>query len=144
MMGYKVMVCPDSTIYHEGGATLSYKSYKKTFLNHRNSMILFLANHKLKMVLYLLLPRIILQIGSITLDFLSLKPFHGVVQIFALISIFLNIPYLIKKRRKNKLIKSSNYNLIGMYYRSIALDYFILNKKKFAQLKNLVGHEWFI
>tara|TARA_B100001769_G_C21632645_1_gene353636 strand:- start:148 stop:462 length:315 start_codon:yes stop_codon:yes gene_type:complete len=104
-------------------------------------MILFLANHKLKIVLYLLLPRIILQITSITLDFLSLKPFHGVVQIFALISIFLNIPYLIKKRRKNKLIKSSNYNLIGMYYRSIALDYFILNKKKFAQLKNLVHHE---
>ena len=141
MMGYKVIVCPDSNIYHEGGATLSYKSYKKAYLNHRNSLIIFLANHKLHTALILLIPRIILQIGSIILDLFSMKPIYAATQVLSFISIFFNIPYLINKRAHNQSIRVLNYNLIGMYYRSIAIDYFLLNKKKFNQLKILVDKD---
>ena len=37
LMGYDVWVEPQSSIQHQGGATLSYGSPEKTYLNHRNS-----------------------------------------------------------------------------------------------------------
>lgn len=42
--GYKVMYCPDSTVYHYGGGTLSKSSPKKTYLNFRNSLLLLYRN----------------------------------------------------------------------------------------------------
>ena len=130
MMGYKIMVCPTSTVYHEGGKTLSYESPKKTYLNHRNSLIIFLANHKLNIVLLLLFPRFVLQIFSILFDIVSLRLHHGLAQIASLLWIILNIPYLINKRSENKLIQVLNYKLNGMYRGSIVFNYFLLNKKK--------------
>ena len=44
--GYDIYVEPKSVVYHKGGQTLPYGSYKKIYLNHRNSMILFLTNHQ--------------------------------------------------------------------------------------------------
>ena len=66
-----------------------------------------------------------------------IKPGHAIAQIASLISLFFNIPYLINKRKKNKLIKSSNTTLHGIYNRSIVIDYFILNNKNFSQLNRL-------
>ncbi len=42
---YDIYVIPKSIIYHKGGETLKYGAYKKIYLNHRNSIILFLTNH---------------------------------------------------------------------------------------------------
>ena len=137
MMGYKVVVSPESVIYHEGGATLSYHSYKKTYFNHRNSIIMFLSNHRLATMLSLLLPRITLQFVSIILDIVLLKPHHAIAQFFALLWTVPNLPYIIKKRIQNRKIKVSNYKIIGMYYRSIVLDYFLFSKKIFSKLKIL-------
>ena len=137
MMGYKIIVCPESVIFHEGGATLSYESYKKTYLNHRNSMILFLTNHNLITCLYLIFPRLILQLSSIIRDCLLIKPGHAIAQIASLISLLFNIPYIIDKRKKNKLIRLSDTNINTIYNRSIVIDYFIFNTKVFSKLNAL-------
>lgn len=42
--GYKVMYCPDSTVYHYGGGTLNKISPRKTFLNFRNNLLLLYKN----------------------------------------------------------------------------------------------------
>ncbi|MBQ9254158.1 MAG: glycosyltransferase family 2 protein [Bacteroidales bacterium] len=42
--GYKVMYCPDSTVYHYGGATLNKVNPKKTYLNFRNNLLLLYKN----------------------------------------------------------------------------------------------------
>ena len=42
--GYKIMYCPDSTVYHYGGGTLNKISPRKTFLNFRNSLLLLYKN----------------------------------------------------------------------------------------------------
>ena len=42
--GYKVMYCPDSKVYHYGGATLNKKQPKKTYLNFRNNLLLLYKN----------------------------------------------------------------------------------------------------
>lgn len=43
-MGYKVGYCADSSIYHVGGATLTYGSANKNYLNFRNSLLMIYKN----------------------------------------------------------------------------------------------------
>ena len=132
MLGYKILANPESTIYHKGGETLSYNSTKKTFLNHRNSLIIFFSNHNLKNLLLLSIPRLLLHFTSILFDLLSLKPLHSIAQLKSLNWIIINIPYIIKRRAFNKHIQKKSYELIGMYKLSIVFNYFLLNKKKFS------------
>jgi GT2 family glycosyltransferase len=59
--GYKIMVCPESVVYHIGGGTLSQQNSKKTFLNFRNGLALLLKNLPAGMVWYKLPLRLILD-----------------------------------------------------------------------------------
>ena len=43
-LGHKVVCCPQSVIYHVGGATLSATNPQKTYLNFRNSLLMLLKN----------------------------------------------------------------------------------------------------
>ena len=133
MMGYKIMVNPSSTIYHEGAQTLSYESSKKTYLNHRNSLITFFSNHNIIVILILFIPRIIMHFISTVVDLLSLKTPHAFAQIKALGSVIFNIPHIIKKRQLNQKIKKENYQLHGIFKGSVVLNYFLLKKKKYSQ-----------
>ncbi|MDE5703438.1 MAG: glycosyltransferase family 2 protein, partial [Bacteroidales bacterium] len=42
--GYKILYCPESTVYHVGGGTLPKSSPRKTFLNFRNNLCLLYKN----------------------------------------------------------------------------------------------------
>ena len=44
LMGYSVWSCPDSRVFHIGGATLSNQSPRKTFLNFRNNLLMMYKN----------------------------------------------------------------------------------------------------
>ena len=132
LLGYKVLANPESTIYHKGGGTLAYNSTKKTFLNHRNSLIIFFSNHNLNKLLLLSIPRLLLHFISILFDLLSFKPLHSIAQLKSLSWIIINIPYIIKKRAFNKHIQKKSYELIGMYKLSIVFNYFLLNRKKIS------------
>lgn len=43
-MGYRVMYCAESTIYHVGGGTLNAENPFKTYLNFRNNLLLLKKN----------------------------------------------------------------------------------------------------
>ena len=43
-LGHKVVCCPQSVVYHVGGATLSATNPQKTYLNFRNSLLMLLKN----------------------------------------------------------------------------------------------------
>lgn len=42
--GYKIMVCPESAVYHVGGGTLPASNPHKTYLNFRNSLWMLAKN----------------------------------------------------------------------------------------------------
>lgn len=42
--GYRIVYCPESTVYHLGGGTLAYHNPQKTYLNFRNSLITLIKN----------------------------------------------------------------------------------------------------
>ena len=59
--GYKVMYCPNSTVYHIGGGTLPKKSSRKTYLNFRNNLSLLYKNLYRKELFFILFMRFFLD-----------------------------------------------------------------------------------
>ncbi|MFM7473010.1 MAG: glycosyltransferase family 2 protein, partial [Crocinitomicaceae bacterium] len=45
-LGYTLMFCPESTVYHLGGGTMPYSSPFKTYLNFRNNLSMIIKNHQ--------------------------------------------------------------------------------------------------
>ena len=42
--GWRLMCLPQSTVYHLGGGSLAYESPRKTYLNHRNNLLMIYKN----------------------------------------------------------------------------------------------------
>ena len=74
LSGYRNLVEPKSTIYHDGG-TLSSRNFIKSYYNHRNSFILFLTNHNSAVMALLLIPKLTLELISL-LRYLLLIDLH--------------------------------------------------------------------
>jgi len=133
--GYEIYVEPQSIIYHKGAQTLAYGSYKKIYLNHRNSMILFLTNNQdlsfLKILKRSALEKIALTYYIIKLDF------KGALAIFnANLWLLLNIKYLVERKKKVKTIIKKYHPISNKLMKeySVIKKYFYNKKTKFNQL----------
>ena len=133
--GYECWVEPLSEVFHHGGKTLAYNSAKKTYLNHRNSLILLLTNYNLSLSLYLFPLRFILEIISSLNELLKLRINHFLAHYIALLSILFNIFYLYKRRNQisqfRKMNDKSIFDKDVILKESIVKKYFLLRKKTF-------------
>ncbi len=129
--GYKIMVNPESTVYHVGGGTLDSSSPFKTYLNFRNNLFMLYKNltvFKLLITLFLRLP--LDGIAAITF----LKKENGLGHLFSILRahllFYISLPLLTIKRSK---IKQKN-NLFGFSSYSILFKYHLLGQKKYSEL----------
>ena len=136
--GYKIVVRPQSVVYHVGGGTLSYNTPRKTYLNFRNTLYTIYKNESARKLLWLLPLRLILD-GLAAGLFLSqgrLDHIRSIVQ--AHWSFFPKLSALRKKRREAAArvekcrIHAENHQ--GRYPRSIAMDYYGRRKRRFEDL----------
>ncbi|RWY54215.1 glycosyltransferase family 2 protein [Mucilaginibacter gilvus] len=137
-MGYKVMYCPQSMVYHVGGGTLNAESPFKTYLNFRNNLLLLKNN----------LPfwKAFFTIGlRFWLDLLALVKFLAdgkSKSAWAISKAHRNFvrKLLSKSKVKSQKLKVSSGNLSGYYSRSIVWDFFVGKKKKFNELVEKALH----
>ena len=128
---YDIYIIPESIIYHKGGKTLQYGSFKKIYLNHRNSIILFLSNHQ-NLSINMIFKRMILE-KLAALNYLftgKLSAFFAIYKANLWILIHLN--YIIKRRRKIKTNHIISEDLMAPY--SIVKQYFKNRKTTYNQL----------
>jgi len=132
--GFKAIVEPKSIIYHKGAQTLSNDSFMKVYLNHRNSMILFISNHNPIVMILLLIPKLSLEIVSIIRYLFLGKIKYSFAQISALLWVIFHPIYLLKRFVKTSKIKRySLSSILGkMYKGSIVFSYYLLSKKKYS------------
>ncbi|MBT3647206.1 MAG: glycosyltransferase family 2 protein [Flavobacteriales bacterium] len=131
--GFKIMVCPQSEVYHMGGQVIAYGSPEKTFRNHRNNLIMMMKNLPKKEVFPKILTRLILD----QLAFANMIMRGQFNASFSIISAHWSFLFHLGKwRKKRKELKDwvVGYSKSGMYPRSIVFDYFFKNKKKFSDL----------
>ena len=76
IIGNEIWVVPDSVIYHRGAVTLPKSSAQKTYLNHRNSLVLLLTNKSLESVIVALFPRMMLELAACLGELLKLNNAH--------------------------------------------------------------------
>ena len=138
LAGYDVWVDPKAVLYHLGGGTLDMQSAQKTYLNHRNSLILLLSNYSFfRSILYFII-RLPLEIISSLKDLVTFKPIHFLNHYRALIWLLVNPHIIIKRRKEIKKykVKSNAYllreKLILNY--SIVFKYFLAKKRRYSKL----------
>jgi GT2 family glycosyltransferase len=140
--GYRVMVCPQSTVYHVGGGTLPAYNPRKEYLNFRNSLATLLKNKETFWSAFgSIFVRLLLD-GVAAVQFLSKGKFKSIGAIIrAHWHFFMAIPKHWKKRKDIAkrisilaLDKPQKSNMVGMLKGSIVWQHFIKRKKKFDDL----------
>lgn len=137
--GYKVMVQPESVVFHYGGGTLDYQNPKKVYLNFRNSFYSIIKNEPSGKLMWLIPLRLVLD-GVAGLMFLLKGQFKNMTAILkAHFSMYRNYPKLLKKKKHyNELIQkvsiSSTPNKTGILDKSIIWQYYVRQKKVFKDL----------
>ena len=135
LMGYDVISVPESIVYHKGGKTLDYHSPFKTYLNHRNSLLL-LTNFSIPLMCLLVMPRLFLELVSIIYE-LCLGRINHSLAILRSLGWFLFHPHIVLKRIIfiMKTRKINDLKMIKYFYKgSIVLSYFLFKKKTFSSL----------
>jgi|TARA_B110000259_G_scaffold170378_1_gene201018 GT2 family glycosyltransferase len=133
--GQKIMVNPNSVVYHLGGGTLNYLSPRKVFLNFRNSLFTLYKNYRGKFLFFKILWRIFLDYIAV-FAFVLNGEFKGSWQIIKAQFHFLKQFGAMKKKRKSLLesTKGKKANRKGIYNKSVVFSRFIKFKKHFSDL----------
>lgn len=128
-LGYRVLCCPQSKVYHIGGGTLPKSSARKTYLNFRNNLSLLCKNLPSNRVFWVIFYRILLDWVA-ALKFLcngGLADFWAVIR--AHFAFYGRIPGIRKVRKT-----LSNHPVGQMYQRNIVFENFLRGRKKYSEL----------
>jgi hypothetical protein len=131
--GYKVMVCPKSTVYHVGGHIISYGSPPKIFRNYKNGLIMMLKNLPGGEVWWKIPFRILLDIIAGFRALLTGNPKEMQAIFRAHIQFLSGLGQWLRKR-KDARTQIESANVTGVYPHSVVVDYFIRGKRKFSDL----------
>lgn len=125
--GHAIVYCPDSVVYHVGGATLDKANPRKTFLNFRNSLLMLAKNLPKEQIVPIILSRLILD-GLAGVQFLFQgKLAHCTAIIRAHFGFYGMVRSALRKRRGPQM--SRYYQL-----KSIVYAYFIKKRSRYSDL----------
>ena len=131
-LGYKIVICPKSTVFHVGGGTLSAESPFKTYLNFRNNLVMLQKNLSSGNAFLIIFMRFWLDLLSLIKYLFEGKPRNAMAISKAHFYFFAHFFKNINKAGK---INKSKFNAAGLYRGSIVWDYFMKKKKTFSSLK---------
>jgi len=131
-VGYKIMYCPSSTVFHIGGGTLPKISWRKTYLNFRNNFFLLYKNLPGDRLVKVFIVRLLLD-AIAAVKFLVQAGFQDFWAVSRAHYSFYRT--LNKTKQKRRLLSQGNKShMKNVYGRNIVLDYYLNGKKKFSQL----------
>jgi GT2 family glycosyltransferase len=130
LAGYRIMVCPQSVVYHVGAGTLP-RGGRKVFLNFRNNLLMLAKNLPFQEKIYKLPFRFLLDAVSAWKGLI-----HGDSYFFiAIVKAHFAVCYLLLKGyTKHKLPKKSLNSLGGVYKGSVVWQHFVKQKTKFIEI----------
>ncbi len=126
--GYKILAIPETKVFHKGAGTLSI-SYKKMFLNFRNSLFLMLKNLPKSKLFQILLIRLCLD-GVAAFSFISKGQLSFAwAVLMAHLAFYKKFIYYYKKR-------GNTFHTEKYYYvKNINIDYRIKRQRLYSDLK---------
>lgn len=138
---YKIMVCPESIVWHVGGGTLPQSSPHKTFLNFRNSLATIFKNEVGNKAYTVVFIRLLLD-AIAGVRFLMNGEFSNIRAIIkAHWSFFLQYGNNKRKRKETAVViekyayEKPNFRTTGIYPYSIVWQHFVKGKQRFEDLE---------
>ena len=132
--GKHIACVPESFVYHVGGGTLAVESPQKTYLNFRNNLLMLYKNlHTTKLVRVLFIRWILDNVAAIQM-YLSGKS-ENARSVYRARQDFSKKKSQYYLKRKENLVKTIKKRPSGLYNFSIVFSFYLINKKKFSQLK---------
>lgn len=129
-MGKRIIVVPQSVVYHVGGGSLPQGNPRKTYLNFRNNLMMLFKNLPASQLWWKMFVRFRLDDIAALQSLIRMRNLADVKAILrARISFLGALPKLMDKR---KAIPVKKANLL--YNKSVIWQYFALGKKKYSQL----------
>jgi len=132
-LGYRIVYCPKSTVYHVGGGTLPNTSPFKLYLNFKNNLSLLYKNLPKWKLFPILFSRMILDglSAALFLSRFSFRSFDAVSK--AHFQFYKSLNKLHKKRKKllSEQVASDHPEI---YPKSIVWNHFIKKKRTFSAL----------
>jgi GT2 family glycosyltransferase len=132
--GHAVYYQAQSKVYHVGGGTLATSNPKKTYFNFRNGLSLIFKNLPFTQLVWKFPLRLLLDWVA-AINFLlngSFKDSKAIVK--AHIEFFRQFSKENKKRRASSHLRDKKERAL-VYKGLLIVDYFLLNRRKFGQLK---------
>jgi len=138
LVGYKLMVIPDSVIYHYAGATIKADSFKKIYWNHRNGIFTLIKNLERGNLIKKLIIRYFLDVINVFQASLGQLDFkHAYAIIKSHVWLLLHLHLMLHKRKevqKLRVVPDEDYQYL-IYNKTLVFDYFLRNKKTFSSLE---------
>lgn len=130
IMGYKVYVCPKSVVFHRETDKLINQNPKRLYYVFRNNLIMLHLNLKLMQKCFIIPLRFLLNILAFLL-FIFKGHFYNAMQIA-----YAHLAYVkwVTIKKKNQNIRNNLKDIPTIYKRSILIDYYFLNRKKYKEL----------
>ncbi|MEN9444860.1 MAG: hypothetical protein RIS47_1751 [Bacteroidota bacterium] len=134
--GRKLAVVPQSVVFHLGGASLSYESPKKLYLNFRNNLYLLAKNLPHKSLFPILFMRLVLDGVAALYLLVQGKPAGIGAVLKAHYGFYRMLPYLMQSRSKqNAPCRNEAYASHAPF--SILFQFYFRKKQSFSNLMNL-------
>ncbi|TNE82058.1 MAG: glycosyltransferase family 2 protein [Bacteroidetes bacterium] len=130
--GYKIMVVPESVVYHVGGGTLTRESPRKTLLNFRNALVTMLKNMGAGELIWKIPAKLVLDGIAGIRFFLTGQWSNTLAIIRAHFLFYKGFFYWLGKRKEARGVQ--DFNQVGKMTGSVVFAYFIRRKTRFDQL----------
>jgi len=127
LAGYRIWAVPQSVVYHHSGFSLPPRSFFKTFLNHRNNLVMLGKNLEAGRLLWLLPLRFSLELLA-SLTYLLRREWCSAAAPLAAVLWCLSHPLQLRRRRRHSQTlrrKGTVFAGEGVYAGSAAYDYFV-------------------
>lgn len=132
--GWQIKFEPLSHVYHLGGATLSYQSPRKVYLNFRNSLWMLVKNLPQGHLLSRLVPRMILD-GVAAIDFLATGQFSAFTSVLNAHYAFYKTVSKFLAKRKSLLPEVKKNDHPEIFRGSMVLRFYIMRYRKFSRFR---------
>ena len=127
-LGHRIVLIPESVVYHIGGASLSNQSSRKHYLNFGNNLLMLYRNLPPAVWRKVFLRRCVLDSIALLKSLLSLQPRHAL----AILRAYKDALGMMKSFSHHRPLPGAAPPL--PYQGSIVFDYYLKGRKHFSSL----------
>lgn len=132
-MGYSVMYCAESEVFHLGGGTLNVENPFKTYLNFRNNLLLLANNLPFWRATFVIIVRVWMDLLAL-FRFLSEGKRKDAWAVSRAHQNFVKGLFKTNKTKRPEITPHAHPNKKGLYKGSLVWAFFVKKKRHFTEL----------